>query len=276
MRVELHCHSRCSDGTDPPFEVGRKAAAAGVELFCLTDHDTSAGADAAAEALAGARVLRGMELTCAHAGRTVHLLLYGITDGAGRDALESAAASLRAGREERLREICARFLRWDIRLDPQAILTAAAGATPGRPHVARALVEAGVCSSVQEAFERFLRDGGPADVPAPRLAIADGVALGRAAGARAALAHPHSLGHPAVARDVLRLHRGAGLEGIEAVYGLYPARVRADWIALADELGLVVTAGSDYHGVSVVPEITRPGMDLDERRAARLCEWLGL
>lgn len=273
MRLDLHCHSRCSDGTDAPEEVARLAVAAGVELLALTDHDTCDGWPAAAEAAGSVPVLRAMELTCAQAGRTVHLLLYGV---AASEPLERAIADLRRRRRDRIHEICARFLRWDIHLDADAILAAAGGGTPGRPHVARALVDKGVCKSVQEAMDRFLGQGKPVDVPAPHLDPATGAALGVAAGARVALAHPHTVGHPWVVSELCRSLASAGLGGLEAVYGQYPQRVRADWTQVADDLGLVVTAGSDYHGVAVLPEVTRPVMQLDDARAARLREWLGV
>ncbi len=276
VRLDLHCHSRHSDGTDTAAEVARKAAAAGVALFCLTDHDTDGGTSEAMAVLEGRSVLRGAELSCSHAGRTVHLLLLGIGEGEGRATLDAAMAQLRDGRRTRIHDICERFLRWNIRLDAKAILAAAGDAAPGRPHIARALVQAGVCSSVKEAFDRFLKDGGPADVKSPRIEVAEGVALGRAAGARVALAHPHTVGHPHVVGEMCKRLKPSGLEGLEAVYGPYAARVRADWTAFADDLGLVVTAGSDYHGAAVTPEISGPGMDLDETRAGRLRDWLGV
>lgn len=254
-----------------------RAAAAGVQVFCLTDHDTWDGhADTVAIAPA-VRVLRGMELSCSERGRTVHVLLYGLQDGPGLDRLAVEVMRLREGRRTRLIEICARFQRWNIHLDPDRVLELARGATPGRPHVAAALVEAKVVTSVREAFDRFLRDGGPADVPAPRLDVATGVALGRAAGGRASLAHPHGLGHPSNVRALFERLRGDGLEGIEALYGTYHARDRAAWLALADDLDLVATAGSDYHGIKVVPDIAAPaGIEVAPERAERLMDWLGL
>jgi 3',5'-nucleoside bisphosphate phosphatase len=274
---ELHCHSTCSDGTDPPALVAQRALLAGVSIFCLTDHDTFAGHAAtvtAAGETGAMRVLRGMELSCGERGRPVHLLLYGVSDGPGRERLEATVATLVERRRTRIAEICARFRKWNIELDPAAILAEAKDATPGRPHVAAALVKAGVVRSMREAFDRFLKDGGPADVPSPRLAVEEGAALGRAAGARVSLAHPHTLGHPSFARALCERAREAGLEGLEAYYGPYGARDRAEWSALAAELDLVITAGSDYHGRNT-PEIPGPGVELPEPHSRRLLEWLG-
>jgi predicted metal-dependent phosphoesterase TrpH len=275
--VELHCHSHCSDGTEPPGEVARKAAGAGVEIFCLTDHDTWAGfadtADTAASA-GGMRVLRGMELSCDERGRSIHVLLLGLEEGPGLDRLATEVADLQRRRRERIVEICARFRRWNIELQPEAVFAQAGEGVPGRPHVAAALMKAGVVRTVREAFDRFLRDGGPADVPGPRLPVVRGVELGRQAGARVSLAHPHSAGSPENARPLLERAREAGLGGIEAFYGPYTRQEQAPWIALADAMGLVATAGSDYHGPVMTPDIPRPGSALSADRADRLRTWL--
>ena len=155
------------------------------------------------------------------------------TRGAGRGHDGTARETPR-----RLHAICERLRKWDIHLDPEAILPAAGDATPGRLHVARALVDAGARKSIGEAFDRFLKDGGPGDVGSQggaRLEVGDGVALGRAAGARVALAHPHSVGHPYVVAEMCRALAPAGLQGFEAVYGAYPQRVRMDWTRVADD-----------------------------------------
>ena len=272
--IDLHCHSSFSDGTDPPAAVAARASAARVRLFCLTDHDTLGGHPATTGVDAEMRVLRGRELSCGERGRPVHLLLYGIEDGPGLPALEATLATLQTRRRTRIAEICARFLRWDIRLDPDEIIAAAKGGTPGRPHVAAALMKAGVVRSMREAFDRFLRDGGPADVPSPRLTVEEGAALGRGAGARVSLAHPHTVGHPLVVRALLERTRSAGLEGLEAYYGGYHTRERAAWAGLAEELGLVITAGSDYHG-RATPEIGGLGVELPDSIYRPLEEWLG-
>ena len=273
MLIDLHCHSHCSDGTDPPRFVAERAAAGRVRLFCLTDHDTLTGHPATLDVDPQMHVLRGMELSCGERGRAVHLLLLGVEDGPGLDRLQEQIAVLQTRRRERIGEICARFLRWDIHLDPEVILAEARGATPGRPHVAAALVKAKVVRTVREAFDRFLKDGGPADVPGPRLTVEEGAALGRAAGAKVSLAHPHTLGHPEVVRALLERTRSAGLEGIEAYYGPYASREKAAWLELGRQLDLVITGGSDYHGKNT-PEIGTPGVELPDELSDRLLRWL--
>jgi len=275
VRLDLHCHSTHSDGSYPAAEVAARAAAFGVELFCLTDHDTFAGFDATRAVLEphGCRVLRGLELSCREFGRTVHLLLYGLTPGEGLDALGGRLAAIDEQRRVRLRQICDRLAKLGVVLDADAILIRAHGRVAGRPDVARALVQAGVCSSPQEAFTRFLRDGGPADVPVDRIDVGVGVALARAAGARVSLAHPHTLQEFYLVRELYRRHRDAGLEGIEAYYGRYSRPENEAWLRLAREFDLVATAGSDFHG-EMTPDVGQPGMRLEGEAAERLVAWL--
>jgi hypothetical protein len=216
-----------------------------------------------------------MELSCREFGRTVHVLLYGIDDGPGWDALGQRIDAIGEDRRDRIRRICARLRELGVELDADEILAGARDRTPGRPDVARALVGAGVCSSPREAFSRFLRDGGPADVPIPRVSVAEGVALGRAAGARAALAHPHTLGSISLVRELFVRLRDRGLEGIEAYYGRYARAETVAWLRLAHELDLVATGGSDFHG-DMAPEVTRPGIELPVGRGRAIFDWLGL
>lgn len=259
--------------------MARNAVDAGVALFCLTDHDTLVGhpetcAVPSTPTGGTMKVLRGLELSCGERGRPVHLLLLGIEVGPALVRLEEQIALLQERRRERISEICARFLRWDIHLDPTTIVAGAHGGSVGRPHVAAALVKAGVVRTQREAFDRFLRDGGPADVPGPRLSVEAGAALGKAAGARVSLAHPHTVGHPEVVRALLLRTREAGLEGMEAYYGPYATRERASWLALGLELGMVITGGSDFHGSAAAGN--GMGVDLPNALYRPLTEWLNV
>jgi 3',5'-nucleoside bisphosphate phosphatase len=273
MLVELHCHSTCSDGSEAPEQVAARARRRGVQLFALTDHDSVQGCAAAAAALAGsgAHVLRAVELSCTEAGRSVHLLIYDVAGDERWEALTSRLGELQRARRHRVRAMAARLEQRGIRIDVEPLLAAAGTRTVGRPDVARALVEAGAVGSTGEAFRRYLHDGGPADVPLGRLGVGDGLALARAAGARVSLAHPHTIG--TLADELFRRHRDEGLEGIEAGYGPYSSAERRNWTRYADERDLVVTAGSDFHGAPL-PHIAEPVVELDDRRARRLCEWL--
>lgn len=280
MRLELHCHSTFSDGSLPPEQLAQLLLDHGseIELVCLTDHDTMAGCDRLASALGAdargreIRVLRGLELTCKHGKHTIHLLVWGVVDGPGRLALERCLVEQGERRRTRIVAICERLATLGVQLDPEPILVAAIGRTPGRPDVANALVAAGACSSTRMAFDRYLRDDGPANVAIEGLTLADALALGRAAGARMGLAHPHTLRHYAVVRELFLEFRSQGLEGIEAFYG-HASPTRAEpWLRLARELDLVATAGSDFHGQQ--NEIAHPVVELPLAHALRLREWL--
>jgi predicted metal-dependent phosphoesterase TrpH len=279
VRLELHCHSTFSDGSLPPERLAQRLLERAPEIACLTDHDTMAGCERLASALAadergrGIRVLRALELTCKHGGRTIHVLVWGVGDGPGRAELERCLAEQGSRRRSRIVAICERLATLGVQLDPDPILAAAIGRTPGRPDVANALVAAGVCTSTRVAFDRYLSDDGPANVAIDSLTLADALALGRAAGARIGLAHPHTLRHYAVVRELFVEFRAQGLEGIEAFYG-HASPTRAEpWLRLARELDLIVTAGSDFHGDGL-GEITHPVVELPSAHEQRLREWL--
>jgi predicted metal-dependent phosphoesterase TrpH len=269
MRVELHCHSTASDGTEAPSEVAARATARGVALFALTDHDTCTEI-----AVPGARVHRAVELSCDEpgTGRTIHVLAYD-RGAASWSELVARLGSLMEARRNRMRVMAARLAQRGIRIDIEPLLARSEGKSVGRPDLARLMVAAGAATSLKDAFARHLYDGGPVDVPHHALALPDALALGRAAGAALALAHPHLYDQLGVA--LLRRHREDGLDGVEAFYGAYDPRERTRWIELADELGLVCTGGSDWHGPSDgSSSSSQVGVDLPDERAARLCEWL--
>jgi predicted metal-dependent phosphoesterase TrpH len=278
MRFELHCHSTRSDGIDAPSVVAAHAGERGCELFALTDHDTCTHVEQAdVRSVPGApdvRVVRGVELSCDEpdSGRTIHVLAYdrGAGDRAGWAALEARLHSVAEARRNRLRVMAARLAQRGVRVDIEPLIAdaAASGRSVGRPDLARAMVACGAASSLKDAFTRHLYDGGPVDVPHHALTIEDALALGRDANAAMALAHPHL--YDALGIALLRRHRAAGLTGVEAFYGAYDARERGRWVELADELGLVCTAGSDSHAVNDVAL----GVDLPADRSARLVAWL--
>ncbi|MBP6741548.1 MAG: PHP domain-containing protein [Deltaproteobacteria bacterium] len=264
--IDLHCHSTCSDGTDPPGAVAALAAARGLSLFALTDHDTCAGFAEAAAVFPG--LIRATELSCDDDGQLVHILAF--DTGGAWDQLDSLLQQMPERRRQRLRQIAEQLQRRGVNIDVEPILAAAGERPVGRPDLARALREQGLVSTEKEAFQRYLYDGGPGDAPGHRLPLAEALAIGKAAGAKMALAHPHLSGDQRAART-LRRYRQEGLDGLEAFYGTYPPDVQARWTQLADELGLVCTAGSDRHHASDL----ELGLTLPPARAQRLKDWLG-
>jgi predicted metal-dependent phosphoesterase TrpH len=281
MRFELHCHSTCSDGTDPPARVAERAAEAGVDVFALTDHDTCAGCDAALPA--GARAIRGVEVTCEYEGRTVHVLAYR-RSADGWAALEERLAAVRVARRNRMRVMAARLVQRGIRIDVEPMIAdaEASGRALGRPDLARAMVAIGAATSRDDAFSRHLYDHGPVDVPQRTLPLDEALAIGRAADAAMSLAHPHLYDNRGV--SMLTRYRGAGLTGVEAFHGAYDAGTRQRWIDLADRLGLVCTGGTDWHGVSDASSPSASsaspspslGVELPASRAEALMRWLAL
>ncbi|HTJ42294.1 MAG TPA: PHP domain-containing protein [Kofleriaceae bacterium] len=266
MRIDLHCHSLCSDGVDAPEAVARAALARKVELFALTDHDTCAGCDVIASAL-GAAALRGVEISCDDGAGTVHVLAYG--GGATWAELERALDDRIEARRTRLRVIAAQLkVHRGVKLDIEPILAAAGTRAVGRPDLARAMIAQKIVGSMKEAFSRYLYDGGPGDAPGHRLPIAEALAMGRAVGAKMALAHPHQLGDRAA--PLVKRHKADGLDGIEAYYGPYTPQDRAHWAKIADELGVIATAGSDRHE----PGDAELGVDVPDDRAKRLTAWV--
>ena len=246
--------------------VAARAAERRVAVFALTDHDTCAGSGVA---VAGARVIRAVELSCDDDGRTVHILAY--DRGGPWSVLEARLAAVREARKNRVRVMAERLARRGITIDVESIIAkASTGRSVGRPDLARALVAAGAASSIQDAFARHLYDGGPVDVPHHVLPLRDAIAIGHDVGAAMSLAHPHLYDDRSA--HYLRRYKADGLTGIEAFYGAYDSRERTRWIALADQLGVTCTGGSDWHGPET-PSIA-PGVDLPDDRSAVLLSWL--
>ena len=251
MRIDLHTHSSVSDGTDAPAELVRKALAAGLDVVALTDHDTFDGLD---EAVAegerlGLGVVRGMELSCSRRGSSVHVLAYGADPASPRLAAEMAR--VRDGRLGRLAGVLRKLAALGVPVS-EAEVMAQVGNSPsvGRPHIADALIAAGHVRDRQQAFDRFLADGGPAHVHRYTIEVDRGIDLVHEAGGLAVIAHPWGRGRerllpPNVLQDLARDH---GLDGIEVDHQDHDSDARRRLRALAESLGLLATGSSDYHG----------------------------
>lgn len=240
--VDLHMHSTFSDGRYTPTMLVEEAAAKGLAVIALTDHDSWNGvneAKAAAAAL-GVRVLTGVELGSQYENDSVHILGYHVDMGC--DALHAKMDELRHGRERRLEKMVAKLhsLGYPIEVEACDPLNRAVG----RPHVAKALVAAGYFKTVQEVFDALLRRGGPAYVPQPKLAPEEAVSLIHAAGGIAVLAHPSELADASLPE---RLLRTVPFDGLEVYHPSADKEAQAKWLHLAKELGLMVGGGSDFH-----------------------------
>jgi 3',5'-nucleoside bisphosphate phosphatase len=278
VRIDLHTHSSVSDGTDTPAELVANAAASGLDVVALTDHDTTKGWAAATEALpAGLTLVRGAELSCISPdGRggtcTVHVLAYLFDPDSAPIVAEQHR--LRGERRHRLRRMAIQMRADGLPIDPDEVMDGLpAGSSAGRPHLAMALQRAGLVTSVGEAFDRYLNNGGRYYLPKADTPVRDAIEMINAAGGVTVLAHAFAQTRGRiVTEDVIRDLAAAGLAGIEVDHPDHDAAARARLRALATELGLPTTGSSDYHGrnkvVRLGQETTAPEMfDALARRA---------
>ncbi|MGW5922801.1 PHP domain-containing protein [Nocardia fluminea] len=271
MRIDLHTHSTASDGTDTPAELVRHAAAAGLDVVAITDHDTTGGwAEAEAARPAGLTLVRGMEMSCTGMGEDgypvpVHLLAY-LFDPTDRGFAEERER-LRGERVARVRAMAEKMAADGLPIDPVAVM-ASAGPAVGRPHLAQALVAAGVVESVNAAFVDLLAPHGPyyaekADTPLTRA-----VQLIAAAGGVSVIAHARARTRGRLlALDDIRELAGLGLGGLEIDHPDHSEADRLVLTGLSRELGLVRTGSSDYHGTNKTIEIGACGTDPDQYEA---------
>jgi predicted metal-dependent phosphoesterase TrpH len=245
--IDLHTHTTASDGRAAPADVVARAAAAGVTVLAITDHDTVGGCDSAARACtaAGLAFVPGIEMTAVCNGADLHVLGYFLDRTS--PALHVFLADQRRRRIDRLRMMIERLAACGLALDPATILQPALDdptKAAGRPWIARALVAAGYVESTSEAFDRWLTPGKPGFVARSGASPAEVVERIHQANGIASLAHPGLVGHdewiPEFVHD--------GLDAIEAYHSEHDAAATARYLALAAALGLAVSGGSDYHG----------------------------
>jgi 3',5'-nucleoside bisphosphate phosphatase len=249
VRIDLHTHSTASDGTDPPAEVMRRAAAAGLDVVALTDHDTLAGhAEARAALPPGLALVTGLELSCRLAGRSVHLLGYGVAPA--DPALAAECAAIVEGRLSRGQRMVEQLRALGVHISWPQVRALAAGGVVGRPHIARAMVAAGAISRPEEAFTgAWIGAGGRAYVSRYAPGPARAIGLIRGAGGAAVLAHPGAYSRGgAMGDEVISELAEAGMAGLEVNHPDHDDAERSRLGALAARLGLVPTGGSDDHG----------------------------
>lgn len=248
-RIDLHTHSRVSDGTQSPTELIDEAVAAGLDCLGLTDHDNTDGWDEAACAAeqAGIGLVRGIELSTITRSGSMHMLAY-LFDPTNR-ALTELTAEIRDSREHRAERIVARLAK-DFPVTWADVLAQSGEAKAiGRPHIADALVERGIVTDRTQAFDRMLHPRAgyyePYFAPDP----VEAITLIREAGGVPVVAHPATVGRGAGPDDDL-MHRmaDAGLGGLEVWHRLNPPEFRAHLMQVARTYDLIVTGSSDYHG----------------------------
>jgi predicted metal-dependent phosphoesterase TrpH len=253
MGIDLHSHTRYSDGRAGPFDLARMAWAGGLDGLAISDHDTVAHFEESQAACAtfGLQWVPAVELSAEVPSpqgvpgppRSVHLLGYWITDADTPLTIE--LRRLRTARRDRALAMIAKINDLGATLDTEGFMTTWGTASIGRPHVARAMVAAGVVDTVQQAFADWLGEGKPGYVPKGALGPVGAVQLIRDAGGAAVLAHPTWGG---VDGSMLDAMCTAGLAGIESPRQAYEPEAAERWQRVAERRGLLLTCGSDFHG----------------------------
>lgn len=240
--LELHSHTTCSDGRMTPAELVQYAALRGVKALAITDHDTMASWDEAIATAAplGLEIIPGLELSTVYNERSMHILGF----YPDREKLRSPLQARVEGRKRRAVKMAEKLaaLGYPIELPDMA-----GSMAPGRPHIASALRKAGHVKSNNEAFDRFLKDDGPAYVPYEKFTAQEGIELLRSCGAVPVWAHPYIFRGGTV-ETVLPTLVEAGLMGIEVYHPTHSVSQTRKLEAYCHEYGLVMTGGSDYHG----------------------------
>jgi predicted metal-dependent phosphoesterase TrpH len=256
MRIDLHMHTTASDGLLAPADLVRAVQAANLQVFGVTDHDTVDGlAEAQAHGQAvGLTLVPGIELSAIWQEVEFHVLGHFVhpTDPALLAFLEAR----RAARRSRLYTMLSRLRAIGITVDAHEVLAQARDGNVGRPHLARVLVQRGFVGTTDEAFDRYLGTGKPAYVPRPDVTVQDAIRTIRQAGGMASLAHPGLYNRDEAIPELV----SAGLDAIEVYHVNHSPRVTAHYRRLAGRLGLLVTGGSDFHGVAGGGHSPVPGM----------------
>ncbi len=248
--IDLHVHSSASDGALSPTEVVKESVAQGVWLLGVADHDTTDGIQEGLEAAreAGVTLIPGVELSVGAEAHEIHVLGYFVDTS--DEALQAILHRLRGARDLRNERIVKRLCELGAPIGLERVREIAGDGSVGRPHIAKALVEAGHVTSEGEAFGRFLARGKPGYVGRERLSPADAAEAIRAAGGIPVLAHPGKLGSRGKIEALIEM----GMEGVEAFHSDHDdAHVRL-LLSIAEERGLLVTGGTDSHG----PHSDRP------------------
>jgi predicted metal-dependent phosphoesterase TrpH len=244
--ADLHLHTYFSDGTFSPEELVGHGHRLGFAALALTDHDSVEGCVRMAKACeaAGIDFIPGTELTAEHNDTEIHLLGYYLD--LENQTLLTEIAKFQAVRQNRIHEMVARLNGLKVPLKVESVFALANCKSPGRPHVARALVKAGLVGNLDEAFERFLKKNRPAWVPKAKMSALEAVDLIHQAGGLAVMAHP-GLNRT---DDVIPVLVEAGLDGIECFHTKHSTVTSERYLEMADKFHLLITGGSDCHGFS--------------------------
>jgi 3',5'-nucleoside bisphosphate phosphatase len=251
-QVDLHTHSTASDGLYEPRELLRQASEVGLHVLALTDHDTTAGLVQAAQAAQQLHIdfIPGIELNTDISGGEVHVLGYFLEYE--RPAFQKILQTLRDSRERRGQRMVELLHEQGISLSWERVREIA-GDSVGRPHIAKALLEAGYVQSIGEAFDKYIGNGCIAYVPHYRITPVDAVCLINSANGLPVIAHPLDMPGLDLLREWLPELCAAGMVGLETYYGPYTEENERELLALAHRYHLIPTGGTDFHGPGIHP-----------------------
>lgn len=265
--ADLHLHTSFSDGTYSPEELAEHGRRHGLAALALTDHDTIDGCErmqAACEKLE-IEFIPASEITVDVDGHEMHLLSYCLDT-----AHEGLCAELKKSQERRrarVHQMVELLNKLGIPLQAETVFEIANCDAPGRPHIGRALVQEGHCSSVDDAFRRYLKSNRPAWAPKPKITAADAIKLVHQAGGVAVMAHP---GLNRIDQCIPGLVK-AGIDGIECFHSRHSTRMSERYLQIADQHGLLVTGGSDCHGMNkgepLIGSVKLPYLHVEQLKA---------
>ncbi len=241
--VDLHMHTTCSDGKLSPKELVEKAAAIGLKIISITDHDNLAAyqeAKPVADAL-GVELIPGVEVSTSHLGRDVHILGYFVQDNS---ELSEYLKACRERRIQRTEKIVHNLRKLGVYIHIEKVFEKAANGSVGRPHIAAVLQETGYVQSYSEAFAKYIGTNSPAYEKSVETDPANVIRLINEAGGLSFLAHPGRF----VPDETIRFLIDAGLDGIEIIHPAHDAEQQEFYRAIANEYFLLMSGGSDYHG----------------------------
>jgi predicted metal-dependent phosphoesterase TrpH len=259
--IDLHIHSTASDGTYSPSDILKLAAQAGLQAIAITDHDTLDGSRQALECdlPPGLRFITGVEISAqapaqCNAGGSLHILGYGL-DPDHPDLIQTLH-KFQQVREARTHQMLHRLHQLGIQLSLEQVMMEVGDGAPSRPHVASAMVKAGIVADIEEAFQKYIGKGRPAYVGKERLDCRQTFELILAAGGIPVLAHPYLIQcqGPDELRNLVEMLCDLGLKGLEVYYPKQPAEAVHLYLAMTERYGLLATGGSDFHG-RLTPEI---------------------
>jgi predicted metal-dependent phosphoesterase TrpH len=246
--VDLHSHTIASDGGLSPRELVREAARRGVRVLAITDHDSTEALAEAFDEVAKhppMTLVPGIEINCDVDGGEIHILGYFLEYEV--EWFQTFLREQRSERKERVHRIAARLAELGMPIDPEEVFALVKEGSAGRPHIAQVMLARGYVKTYREAFDRYLRAGGPANVPRKKLSPAQAIATIRKTGGVPVLAHPGLADLDGMIPDLVK----AGLMGIECYYQEHSAAQTLNYLRMCKDWNLVTTGGSDFHGLHI-------------------------